>query len=149
MKIIRNKKEKQSVKPLKGTELILAPAGRTKKSLPLLSKAQLHNYFADKMAIFSTIIGYISDNAQRTHYPKLFKHLHKKLRKIQREFLIKYHELAHEKEPGMSDGKSKIRMLFEQLYRFEKTVVAELIDAGIKPQELMDYRAKYLLSAAK
>lgn len=103
-----------------------------KATYPVMSKSNLHDYFADKMAAFSTIIGYIFERATQSHSrqahgPNAFAALYNKLTNMRSGFLNKYHQLNFHAREGMLPETNKIKALYEHIYRFEENVVSEIV----------------------
>lgn len=105
---------------------------RSKVSLQMMSKSNLHNFFADKMAAFSAIIGYILEKAKHSysehaHVPNPFAALYNKLINMRAGFLNKYHRLNFDTREGMNIETQKVKMLYDHIYKFEENVVSEII----------------------
>jgi len=101
-------------------------------SFPTLSKSNLHNYFADKMAIFSVIIGYVYEKTkhtvpEHTHVPNPFTALYNKLVKMRAGFLYKYHQLNFKTKGGETKETQNLKALYEHIYKFEENVVSEIL----------------------
>lgn len=102
-----------------------------------LSKAQQHNYFADRMAMFSVIIAFIYDKIQHSPITGQFTVLYDKLAAIRSSFLLNYH--SHNSVERLKTGLSHI-------FKFEKMVISEISNFGIKPAEISDFNSKLLNS---
>lgn len=118
-------------------------------SNPVLSKQSLHDYFADKMAAFSIIVGYIFDRLQEVLPQKgqlnSLGSLHKKLGKMQTRFLNRYHKLTSKTGNQPHVHIDLLKPIFEHINRFEKKVISEVINAGIRREELQEFNEKNLL----
>jgi hypothetical protein len=120
------------------------------KYFPAMSKSHLHNYFADKMSVFSVIIGYIFEKAKQTQ-PEVsgpFNSLYARLVKMRFDFLYKYHQLSFSSREVIKDESERIKVLFEHIYQFDRTVVSEILRTGIHQEELqkLNKRSSLLLS---
>ena len=114
----------------------IAKRNETQKCFPALSKSHLHNYFADKMAVMSVLIGYILKKAKQpdqsqTEISTLCNSLYSKLEKKRFDFLSRYHQLNFNSRELIKDESERIKLLFEQIYQFERSVVSEILNTGL------------------
>lgn len=131
-----------------------AKRNETQKCFPALSKSHLHNYFADKMAVMSILIGYILKKAKHPNPGErdALSHcnsLGSKLEKMKFEFLRKYHQLNFSSREIINDESERIKLLFEHIYQFERSVVSEILNTGILEEELQRLNKTTLLLAEK
>lgn len=115
------------------------------------SKSGLHNFFADRMAIFSIILGYILETGQKilpgqTGLPISLYH---KLVDMRTEFLNKYHQLNFSLGRGVNIGLDSLIFFYELIYRFERRVVNEILNAGINRVDLQEYHVRNLKLISK
>jgi|GEM_PF-1155500 len=115
-------------------------------SVSVLSKGHLHNYFADRMAMFSVIMGYIYDKIQQSHLSDSFTVLHDKLAAMRSDFLLNYHN--HTSGKRINRSLNKVKSAFELICQFEERVILEILNFGIKPKELIDFNTRMLKLAA-
>jgi len=119
-------------------------------SNPVLSKQSLHDYFADKMAAFSIIVGYIFEKLQALLPRKgpevaALSSLHKKLERLQSRFLLRYHHLTSKTGSQLDFSEDLLKPIFEHINRFEKKLISEVLNAGIEKDELQELNEKHLL----
>lgn len=115
---------------------------RSKQLAPVLSKAQLHNYFADRMAMLSVIMGYIYDKIQHSKLADSFSVLYDKLSAIRADFLLSYHNHTPGRRIGLN--LNKVKTAYELIYQLEEQVISEILKFGIKPAELIGFRNRTL-----
>lgn len=116
----------------------------------VLSKQSLHDYFADKMAAFSIIVGYIFDKLQALlphKGPEIdsLSSLHTKLERLQSRFLMRYHKLTSKTGRQLDISEDMLKPIFDHINRFEKKLIAEVLNAGIQKEELQKWNEKHLL----
>ena len=114
----------------------------TKRSNPTAAKLTLHNYFAAKMASFSTILGYVFKKAgeivsEQTNLTDPMVALHHKLLRMQSSFLSRYHELNS--LTRIHQPMHSIKAVFKHIYLFEKSVISEVINAGVYRPDLLEF----------
>ena len=119
-------------------------------SIPVLSKQSLHDYFAEKMAAFSIVMGYIFDKVQALlphNGPEVdvLSSLHKKLERLQNRFLMRYHKLTSKTGDQLDINEDLLIPIFEHIKRFEKKLISEVLNAGIQKEELEEWNEKHLL----
>ena len=135
------------------TEEVIAPViGRSSENIsrPILTKQSLHDYFADKMAAFSIVVGYIFDKLQallphRGPEIESLSSLHKKLERLQTRFLIRYHKLTSKTGSQLDISEDLLKPVFDHINRFEKKLISEVLNAGIQREELQKWNEKHLL----
>lgn len=121
---------------------------------PASSKTGLHNYFAEKMAVFSNIIGFIVDQTQKmlpeqTQLAQSFTSLYNNLVAMRVVFLNKYHQLLIQAGKGLLVPTEKINFIYDHIHQFENQVFLEIFTAGIKKNELIEYGKKQHLQLTK
>lgn len=123
---------------------------RVKKGtiVPVHTKSHLHNYFADKMAVFSNIIGFIyhktGDAITGKSGSNPIAALYSRLIKMRADFLDKYHQETSKKTGLKSLQIEDLKPAFEHIQEFENKVVSEISQAGISPLELNHYNTQQL-----
>ena len=135
------------------TEEVISPViGRSSENIstPILTKHSLHDYFADKMAAFSIVVGYIFDKLQallphRGPEIESLSSLHKKLERLQTRFLIRYHKLTSKTGSQLDISEDLLKPVFDHINRFEKKLISEVLNAGIQREELQKWNEKHLL----
>lgn len=120
---------------------------RVKKGtlVPVHTKSHLHNYFADKMAVFSNIIGFIYHKAGdaitgKSSTANPISSLYSRLIKMRADFLNEYHQEVKYKHEKKSLQIEDLKPAFEHIQEFENKVVSEISQAGISPLELSEYK---------
>lgn len=135
------KKEPLLLNPAKPRRALPEKPKTKSLKFPGLSKSSLHNYFAEKMAVFSNILGLVHDQTEHVLPEQVrtvssFKSLYHKLVAIRAAFLDKYHDLLTRSGKGLSAPEEKIVFIYDHINEFEQEVVSEIVTAGIKKEEL-------------
>lgn len=134
----RKSRRKKSIAEAGGLDFGLIRNSTEKTLLPALSESSLHNYFAEKMAAFSIIMGYLSEKSFQPITGKPFKKVYTKLEKRRRVFLVRYHKLSRSAGSRFKSQTERLKAVFDLVHKFEKEVIREILVVGVKPADMLD-----------
>jgi len=134
----RKSRRKKSIAEAEVLDFGLIRNSAEKTLLPALSESSLHNYFAEKMAAFSIIMGYLSEKSFQPITGKPFKKVYNKLEKRRRIFLVRYHKLSRSAGSRFKSQTERLKAVFDLVHRFEKEVVREILVVGVKPADMIE-----------
>ncbi len=143
----RKSRRKKSIAEAGNFEFGLIQNTATKTLLPALSESSLHNYFAEKMAAFSIIMGYLSEKSFQPVTGKPFKRVYNKLEKRRRIFLVRYHKLSRSAGSRFKSQTDRLKAVFDLVHKFEKEVIREILVVGVRPADLVNLNSFSLATA--